>query len=250
MTVFNAEKYLKYSIQSILKQSYKNWELIIIDDCSTDNSLKVIKSFKNRKIRIFPLKKHIGRTNSLNYGLKKAKGKYLAILDADDISYKNRLLEQINYLKKYKNISLVGSWVEKINEKNEIFGEIKSTTNIEEIKQTMILKNLFVHSSVMFYRKILKKTGSYPSELIYMQDYGFILKVLKNHNINLIPKMLTKFRIIKSSMTHTVPQNQILDERKLLLKFTWVNFKKNFFTKILWAVEYIKILIKSFYLKF
>ena len=71
MTVYNAEKFIKESVQSILSQSYKNLELLIIDDCSTDKSLQLIKKFKDKRIRLFALKQHIGRTKSLNYGLKK-----------------------------------------------------------------------------------------------------------------------------------------------------------------------------------
>ena len=100
MTVYNAEKYLKQSIYSVINQTYKNWELIIVDDCSTDKSLSIIKRFKNKKFRIFPLKKKIGRTKALNFGLKKIKGNYVAILDADDISNKKRIETQINFFKK------------------------------------------------------------------------------------------------------------------------------------------------------
>ena len=98
MTVFNAEKYLEHSINSLLKQSYKKFELIIIDDKSNDNSKRIIQNFKNKKIKKYFLPKHIGRTPALNFGLKKCSGKYIAILDADDLSTKDRLLKQINFL--------------------------------------------------------------------------------------------------------------------------------------------------------
>jgi len=73
MTVFNAENFLKSSIRSIIRQSFLQWELIIIDDCSKDNSLNIIKSFKNKKIKVYKLKRHLGRTKALNYGIKKCK---------------------------------------------------------------------------------------------------------------------------------------------------------------------------------
>ena len=88
MTCFNASKYIKSSIQSIINQKYKYWELIIVDDFSSDNSVKIIKKINCKKIRLYKLKKHIGRTESLNYGLKKIKSDFIAILDADDISFK------------------------------------------------------------------------------------------------------------------------------------------------------------------
>ena len=79
MTVFNAENFLKSSVKSIINQSFLQWELIIIDDCSKDNSVSIIKSFKNKKIKVYKLNKHLGRTKALNYGINKCKGKYIAI---------------------------------------------------------------------------------------------------------------------------------------------------------------------------
>ena len=110
MTVFNAENFLKSSIRSIIRQSFLQWELIIIDDCSKDNSLNIIKSFKNKKIKVYKLKRHLGRTKALNYGIKKCKGKYIAILDADDVSKKNRLLKQFEFLERNKKFKMASSW--------------------------------------------------------------------------------------------------------------------------------------------
>ena len=94
MTVYNTERYLAKSINSILNQKFKNFELIIVDDFSTDESGKILKKFKNKRIKKFFLKKHIGRTPALNFGLKKCKGEFIAILDSDDISLRNRLFSQ------------------------------------------------------------------------------------------------------------------------------------------------------------
>ena len=250
MTVFNAENYLELSIKSILNQTYKNWELVIIDDKSSDKSKTIIKKFKSPKIKYFFLKKKLGRTKALNYGLKKCKGKYLAILDADDISFLSRLNEQIYYLKKNKNISLLGSWGIKIDKNNKFLEKITTTKKIDKIKQTMLFKNIFIHSSIIFQKKILNKVGDYPNKLVYMQDYGFILKVMKRYNIYILPKVLTKVRVVKTSMTFNVPGSQIIKEKKLLLKFTWINFKKKIFTIIFWILEYFKVIIKSYINKF
>ena len=84
-------------------------EFIIVDDCSADNAIQIINNFKSKKIKKYFLKKHIGRTPALNYGLKKCKGKYIAILDSDDISSKNRLLKQVNFLDKNLRSNIVGS---------------------------------------------------------------------------------------------------------------------------------------------
>ena len=104
-------------------------------DCSKDNSVKIIKKFKEKRIKLFTLNKHLGRTKALNYGLKRVKGKYIAILDADDVAINSRLKKQINFLKKNKTFSLVGSWVEHIDEKNKSFKLVKISIDQKKIKE-------------------------------------------------------------------------------------------------------------------
>tara|TARA_X000000950_G_scaffold287411_1_gene399565 strand:+ start:1831 stop:2613 length:783 start_codon:yes stop_codon:yes gene_type:complete len=244
MTAYNAEKYLKPSINSILKQTHKNLELIIIDDGSTDGSINVVKNFEDKRIQLIKQKKNRGRTKSLNNGLKKVKSKYIAILDADDISYKNRLNIQLNFLKKNKHIDIVGTWYEVINNKGKILKINKTTSNAKMVKKKMFYKNIFCHSSIMFRKKILKKVKGYPEKFVYMQDYAFILNAMKYFKITIIPKILVKNRMIKSSMTFSVPQKQILKERLILLNYTFINFRQNFTVKALWVLEYLKTLLK------
>jgi len=194
MTVYNASDFLKESINSILKQTYKNWELIIIDDCSEDSSLKIIKSFKNKKIKVYPLRKKIGRTNALNYGLKKTTGNLVAVLDADDVAHKKRFQEQIDYLKINKETLLVGTWCKFIDGSGTLVKFDKTNIEEKEIYQNMTVKNVFNHSSIMFKKKIIKKIGHYPPQLIYSQDYGLILRLMKYSAPKIIPKYLTNIR--------------------------------------------------------
>lgn len=100
MSVYNNEKYLDESVKSILEQSYKNFEFIIIDDASTDNSKNMILSYNDRRIKFYENKKNIGLTKSLNKGLNIAQGKYVVRQDADDISLPDRLTKQLDYITK------------------------------------------------------------------------------------------------------------------------------------------------------
>ena len=246
MTCFNASKYINLSIQSIFNQKYKNWELIVIDDYSSDNSTEIIKKFNSKKIKLYKLNKHIGRTASLNYGLKKIKNSYIAILDADDISFKNRLSEQIDFLDKNKHIDLVGAWASMINDKGKVIKNRMMKANFSNLESDMMFKNVLSHSSVMFRKKIFQKVKKYPNEFIYMQDYAFILKIMKYYKISIIPKILVQNRVVKSSMTFTVPPKRIIYEKLKLLDFTSKNFYLNFTTRTLWLIEYAKVNIKSF----
>ena len=248
MTCFNASKYIIFSLESIIKQKYKNWELIIIDDHSSDNSTEIIKKFNSKKIKLYKLNKHIGRTASLNYGLKKIKSNYIAILDADDLALKDRFSDQIDFLDKNKHIDLVGSWASTIDEKGKTINNRILKSNLKSLESHMMFRNVFSHSSVMFRKKILKKVKKYPIEFIYMQDYAFILNIMKYFKIYILPKVLVQNRVVKSSMTFTVPSKRINEERLKLLYYTSKNFNFNFSTRILWLIELTKVNIKSFFI--
>ncbi len=250
MTVYNAEKYLKQSIYSVINQTYKNWELIIVDDCSTDKSLSIIKRFKNKKFRIFPLKKKIGRTKALNFGLKKIKGNYVAILDADDISNKKRIETQINFFKKNNKDFLVGSWYKIIDKHGKFVKLIKTNTDINKIYEKMTVNNIFCHSSIMFRKKLLFKIGGYPKELTYSQDYGFILKSMKIRVPKIIPKLLTISRRHDESMTYYNKLKKYINLDKIIvLIYIFKNFKFNLYSGMLWNLRFFKSLFEFFMIK-
>ncbi len=241
MTVYNAEKYLQLSINSILNQNYKNLELVVVDDCSTDNSKKVLKSLKNNKIKKFFLKKHIGRTPALNYGLKKTKGKYIAILDADDIAHVNRIYLQQKFLDQNKEANIVATYAKLIDEKGKIIKMYPAPKNEMILNKVITYDNVYPHSSVMYKKKLLKKIGNYPTKLKYAQDYGLILKFAMKSKLHMIPRALLSCRQLKTSMTQSRKYRFIIiKERINLLIFSLRNFKLeinqklNIFARILY----------------
>lgn len=248
MTIYNHEKFVKSSIDSIVNQNYKNWELIAIDNGSTDKSKNIIKKIKNKKIRKFFLKKNIGRTNCLNYGLKYCKGKYIAILDSDDIAKKNRLKFQLNTLEKDKNIFLVASNYDLIDQNNKVI----SNKNFfyQKNLRSLLFYNYIAHSTVMYKKTIIKKIGKYPVKFKYAQDYAFYLKIFKNHNIKFL-----KERLIKLRKTHTesetfrvIKKKHFYDEQLNLLKWSYENLNPNFQEKLQIFLKYFKLIIKKFIL--
>jgi glycosyltransferase involved in cell wall biosynthesis len=201
MTCFNAEKSIRKSINSSLNQKFKNYELIIVDDGSNDNSKKIINSFKNNKIRKFFLTKHIGRTKALNFGLNKCRGKYIAILDADDISSRDRISTQYFFLEKNKNIDLVASFFKKKTlYKKKI--EYMNYRNIAYLYKCLNFTNLIAHSTVMYRKKVINEYKIYNEKYEYAQDYEMILKILKKKKIDYIPKYLTTIYIDKNNMSN------------------------------------------------
>src|SRR6185295_3491651 len=116
MSVYNGEKYLKEAMESILNQSFPDFEFLIFNDSSTDSGREIILSFNDPRIVLVDNEKNIGLTKSLNKGLSLAKGKYIARMDADDISDAGRLNEQVNYMEKNSDVAVCGSWVQFLNE--------------------------------------------------------------------------------------------------------------------------------------
>lgn len=122
--VYNCEKYIISSINSVLGQGFRDFELIIINDGSTDETPNIIKSFENSKIRFFDLGQNKGIPVARNFGINQAKGEYIAIHDGDDISESDRFLEQVQFLDAHPEIFCVGSWATKIDEESKIIDEM------------------------------------------------------------------------------------------------------------------------------
>lgn len=241
MTIYNHQNYLEQSIKSILKQSYKNWELIACENGSNDNSRNILKNFKDKRIKKFYFKKNIGRTKCLNYALKKANGKYIAILDSDDIAMPNRFSKQITFIEK-KNVSLVGSWFSRIDNDGKITQKLKYSMENSFFIRKILFFNTIGHSTIMFKKKIIDKIGNYPSSFKFMQDYAFFLKVYKKFKIGIIQNNLTNCRYHhQDSETFRVYRSHLIEkEHKKLLK--WSN--KNFNFSILEFYFYYYSLLK------
>lgn len=204
MAVYNGEKYLAQSIESILNQTFQDFEFIIIDDGSKDNSLRIIKEYqyKDCRVKIKKNKENIGLPASLNKGLKIAKGKYIARQDADDISLSNRLEVQYNYMEDNSDVDILGS----DNYYIDIGGNIFSENSIDEIDVTHLLlskKTLFSHGTAFIRKSVFDDIGFYNESFFLSQDREYWMRsYMKNKKIHRLRKFLYKFRITES------PRNQ------------------------------------------
>ena len=202
MPVYNGEKYLKEAIESILNQTFKNFELIIINDGSSDQSKNIIENFLDKRIKNLENKKNKGLIYSLNYGISKAKGKYIARMDADDISHLNRLEIQFNYLEKNKEIFFLGSQVEKVYSKTEKTKLSRLRTTYSDIKTDLLFANPFIHPTLMFRREIFSE-NCYEEGLNGAEDFGLWQDLIyKYKGINL-SNVLLKYRILETGITKT-----------------------------------------------
>lgn len=200
ITAYNGEKYLAETIESVLNQSFKDFELIIVNDGSTDGTEKIIKNYMKKDKRIVYLKnmKNKGYNNLhniINLGLEAARGKYIARLDADDLCYKNRLAIQYQYLETHKNIFMLGSSADVIDSNGKKIGEIIKKPFPPFIIRLLIgFSNPFIHSSIMFRNEGMK----YPSHAEY---FFFVEAIIRGKNLKNLRKKLVKYRINPQGLT-------------------------------------------------
>ena len=149
LTVRNGEKYIKKTIQSILSQTFRYFEFIIIDNNSIDKTLDIVSSFTDYRIDLIKLEKNYGQTKALNLGLEKCKGKYIARIDADDIAEKSRLAVQLNFLENNKNINILSSQVNYIDQFDNIIGKSKFINLIGDYSYYILIMNIWY--SILLY---------------------------------------------------------------------------------------------------
>ncbi len=240
MTVFNAENFISQSIKSILRQTHKNFEFIIIDDFSDDSSAKIINEFKDDRIKFFKLEKKLGRTKALNYGLKKCTSDFIAVQDADDISESNRFSESLRILNNNQDVGLVFGDYKLINETNSPIDKKFKISKEKNIFSIIKYLNFVAHSSVLFKKNLLKDLQSYDENFIYAQDYNLILRFLRDSKIQFINKHLISLRYHKNNMSNIkiYKKTRIIENIKLL-EFSRKNFKNNL--KEIFLINFYKI---------
>ncbi len=196
MPVYNGENYLEECVQSVLRQSFKDFEFIIVDDASTDNTVNILKTFakKDKRVRIIPNLRNLGMYPSLNKALRAAKGEYVARMDHDDISEQKRFEKQVAFLDENPEIALVGTWATIIDEKGKVVGKRILETEHQRIKKYILKKTQFVSPSVMYRRSLVGEVGFYRTEFKFSQEYDFFLKVMDNHGVANIPEYLMRYR--------------------------------------------------------
>ena len=194
MTVYNGEKFLSQAIDSILRQTYSEFELLIIDDCSNDNSVNIIKSYNDKRIELVINENNLGQSITLNIGIKLAKGKYIARLDQDDVCFPNRLKHQIKYMES-NHCTILGTWAERINENSTVTGYIQHPTNNEIIINAMAINCPLSHSSIIMNKKDIISIGMYSDHFLIAMDWELWIRAAKNNfKFNNIPEYLVKIR--------------------------------------------------------
>lgn len=198
MSVYNENhNYLQESILSILNQTYKNFEFIIIDDASKNSVADVIKRFNDSRIIFLRNEKNLGLTKNLNRAIKMSRGEFIARIDADDIAYPDRFDKQLKYMEKHPEIGVLGSQAKIIGNR---FGNFKVSTTHDDIKASLLFKSEIIHPAVMIKGDLLRQ-NLYNENYRTAQDYELwsrLIWLTKFENLNL---KLIQYRIHDNQIT-------------------------------------------------
>jgi glycosyltransferase involved in cell wall biosynthesis len=206
MTTYNCGGYIRTSINSILNQSYGNFELLIIDDGSEDSSEAIIRSLNSEKVRYIRLK-HAGRSAALNYGLKEAKFDWVALMDADDIAVSGRLEKEVRLINKSSKDIIFSDSVFFKNRKIQFLNMIN--TEREDLKRKIELRGHICNSSVLYNRNFIIENGGYNENLDHSEDYELWIRLLNKGNFVHLNELLLYMRIRDNSLSRKAAEGPV-----------------------------------------
>lgn len=193
MPVYNAEKFLKEAIDSIVNQTYDDWELIVVNDGSTDESENLILSYADSRIKYSKNDGNKGIVYTRNKMIYMAKGEYIAFLDSDDIAMPERLKQQVDFLDFNPEYAMCGAWGIMIDERGEQIKKINLATQDADIRYSLLFASTFIQSSVMIRKQVLRE-NSYNEEYPVAEDYDLWCRLSRKYKLKNIAVHLTKYR--------------------------------------------------------
>jgi glycosyltransferase involved in cell wall biosynthesis len=242
MPVYNREKFIGDAIQSIINQSFENFELIIINDASIDNTKKIILKFPDSRIILLENEKNIGVAASRNKGIEKAKGKFIAFMDSDDISLPNRLQEQLNKLMSDSGLIGCGSWLKILNSSKVI----KHCEHHNDIITRLLIHCSLSIGAAMLKTSVVKQVKFNPT-LKFGEDYEFWSRVCWMGSLYNIPEPFLLYRSHKDQISINNKKEQLnMDVDIRMSLFKKINYSRNEFPdslirKFLLFDEYVQI---------
>ena len=217
MAVHNQGQYIEQALQSVLFQTFNDFEFLIIDDASTEEkAINLLRKLNDPRVRVIWNETNAGLTNSLIAGVNLSKGKYIARIDADDISTERRLEKMVAYMESHPEVGLLGSSCVLVNETNKMIGQIIVPKNDLEIRWESLFTNPFIHSTVMIRRETLVQNNlNYNPFFVTAQDYELWSRLLSVTKAANLPDFLVYLRIHKQSISASKRDQQIENHLKI-----------------------------------
>jgi glycosyltransferase involved in cell wall biosynthesis len=216
MSVYNGEDYLTEAIDSILQQSFDDFEFVIIDDGSVDETPAVLNSYDDPRLKVHS-RTNQGQSKALNYGIRLSTGSIIARMDADDVSLPERFQRQVDLLDRFPETGLVGTWCVKLEVETGRKRIQELPENDAAIRDFLVVDNPFIHSSIMMRRSVLDRVGLYDERLIW-QDYDLWVRIAGHCEMANIPEPLVIRRKHPGSLTETSKKSREFWE---LLRIQW-----------------------------
>ncbi len=205
MPCYNSAKYLSAAIESILRQTYRNWELIVVDNGSEDTSADIIKEYVNNdsRIKMLTIQKNNGPGPARNLAIQYSTGEYVALLDADDIAKNKRIQSQVQFLERNPKYGAVGGQACLLNSQSQVTGVAKRPTSWMDIKTKMLFKDPFINSSMMVRKKILDRYHiAFNDKFAYAEDYMFWVEISRYCKICNLAETVVYYRDHGTGLWH------------------------------------------------
>ncbi len=200
LPVYNGEKYLAESLDSVLAQTYQNWELVIINDGSTDGTENLILRYPDKRIKYLPNDGNKGIIFSLNRGLQESGGEFIARLDADDIALPFRIEKQVEFLLENQDYAMCGSYFQTIDSKGGHLKNVEFPANNRDARSFLLLHNCFCHSAIMMRSNIAKEL-KYDEKFQVCEDYDLWYRISRTGKVLNLPVFATLYRVHDNNMS-------------------------------------------------
>jgi glycosyltransferase involved in cell wall biosynthesis len=238
MSTYNDALYIGEAIESVLSQSFTDWEFIVVNDCSTDDSEEIINNYCNRDSRFIYIRnqKNKGQAVSLNTCIKLAKGRFIAVMDSDDIwSDTDKLKKQVRFLEENPSYGFVGCW-SYIVENDKRITPLKYPGTDKAIREYMLIENCFMHDTIVMRKKLLEAVGGYTASLHAAHDYQLWLKLGTISKMHIIEEYMLHYRKNPKGITLQKYDQQLRETIAVIKQFKdfYPNYLKGL---LLWNVR-------------
>ncbi len=216
MPVYNGAQHLSEAMDSILNQTYKNYEFLIINDGSNDQSQDIIRAYTDPRIHLVNHELNQGIVSTLNEGLELATGDYIVRMDCDDISLPERLAKQVAYMESHKEVAVCGTWAKVIgNGKSQIW---KLPNHVKVIKCGLLFNSNIIHSSAILRSKVFKNANlNYDSFFLHAEDYELWIRTSRKYNLSNLPQILIHYRLHSQQISQRYNKAQLSSAKRIRL---------------------------------
>ena len=214
--VYNCERYVGAAIDSILAQTFSDYELLLIDDGSTDRSLDIMQAYTDPRVRVACNERNLGIPRTGNIGLQLARGEYIALLDNDDVAHPKRLEKQVAFLGRHPDYAQIGSWERAMDEHGQVLKKIKRRPATPEDVHVQLLFQCSLGNPTIMARTAILRDYGYHTDYPSCQDYELYVRLAKRYKLGNLPEVLVYARAHPYRFSKQLPESRELQKRRII----------------------------------